>query len=168
MLEKRRQRAEKVAKWREDKKNKAENVTGYIDPCNRNVQVSNLQEQEQELKKKDSLSESPKKKAAQRFCKPTQEEVFAYCRERGNDVDPEQFWNFYEAKGWKVGTASMKNWQACVRTWEKGQNANSRNNGKSGDRHVSASERARRAQAELDAERRAAKIHPQACGQDER
>lgn len=54
-----------------------------------------------------------------RFSKPTIEEVRAYCLERKNNVDPEQFVDFYSAKGWKVGNSPMKDWKACVRTWEK-------------------------------------------------
>lgn len=54
-----------------------------------------------------------------RFVKPSLDEVRAYCRERGNSVDPEAFCDFYESKGWKVGNQPMKDWQAAVRTWEK-------------------------------------------------
>jgi uncharacterized protein YdaU (DUF1376 family) len=54
-----------------------------------------------------------------RFKPPTIEEVAAYCRERGNAVDPQTFCDFYASKGWRVGNQSMKDWRACVRTWEK-------------------------------------------------
>lgn len=50
---------------------------------------------------------------------PTVEEVAAYCRERGNRVDAERFVDFYASKGWKVGNQPMKDWKACVRTWER-------------------------------------------------
>jgi len=53
-----------------------------------------------------------------RFTKPTVEEIGEYCRERGNSVDPQRFFDFYEAKGWRVGNQPMKNWKAAVRTWE--------------------------------------------------
>ena len=51
--------------------------------------------------------------------RPTVEEVSAYCRERGNRVDAERFVDFYASKGWKVGNQPMKDWKACVRTWER-------------------------------------------------
>ena len=51
--------------------------------------------------------------------RPTVEEVASYCRERGNRVDAERFVDFYASKGWKVGNQPMKDWKACVRTWEK-------------------------------------------------
>ena len=54
-----------------------------------------------------------------RFVKPTADEVRAYCAERGNRVDAQAFVDFYEAKGWKVGNAPMKDWKAAVRTWER-------------------------------------------------
>ena len=54
------------------------------------------------------------------FIKPTLDEVKEYCKERNNDVDAERFINFYESKGWMVGKNKMKDWRACVRTWEKG------------------------------------------------
>lgn len=56
---------------------------------------------------------------AKRFVKPTAEEVRAYCAERGNHVDAQAFVDFYEAKGWKVGSSPMKDWKAAVRTWEQ-------------------------------------------------
>ena len=51
--------------------------------------------------------------------KPTIEEIEAYCKERGNHVDPVKFWNYYESIGWKIGKHAMKCWQACVHTWER-------------------------------------------------
>lgn len=54
-----------------------------------------------------------------RFRKPSVEEVRAYCQERHNAVDAEQFVDYYESKGWRVGHNPMKDWKACVRTWER-------------------------------------------------
>lgn len=58
-------------------------------------------------------------KKSSAFQPPTVEEVRSYCTERGNNVDPQTFVDFYEAKGWMVGSNHMKDWRACVRTWEK-------------------------------------------------
>lgn len=63
--------------------------------------------------------ETNKEKDTKRFVKPTLEEVREYCRERNNRVDAERFIDFYTSKGWKVGNQPMKDWKACVRTWEK-------------------------------------------------
>lgn len=67
----------------------------------------------------DVSSISKEKTTLTRFKKPTVQEIREYCNERGNAVDPESFWDFYESKGWKVGNTPMKDWQAAVRTWEK-------------------------------------------------
>lgn len=54
-----------------------------------------------------------------RFSPPTIEEVEQYCSERHNGVDAQRFVDFYASKGWKVGQNPMKDWKACVRTWEQ-------------------------------------------------
>lgn len=48
------------------------------------------------------------------FKPPTREEVLAFCAEGGYNVDPDQFIDFYAAKGWKVGKVTMKDWRAAV------------------------------------------------------
>lgn len=68
-----------------------------------------------------NVSIPPKGKTRTRFVKPTVDEIAAYCKERGNQVDPQKFWDFYESKGWKVGKNPMKDWKASVRTWEKSE-----------------------------------------------
>ena len=57
-----------------------------------------------------------------RFVKPTLEEVQAYCLERGKGVDPQKWYDYYSANGWKVGKNPMKDWKAAVRTWERSGN----------------------------------------------
>ena len=54
-----------------------------------------------------------------RFKEPNAGDVADYCIERKNNVDPMKFINFYDSNGWKVGKNKMKDWKACVRTWEK-------------------------------------------------
>ena len=71
------------------------------------------QEQEQEQNKKK------KRVCGNKFRAPSIDEVQAYCNERGNKVNAEQFVSFYESKGWKVGNSNMKDWKAAVRTWEQ-------------------------------------------------
>ena len=52
------------------------------------------------------------------FKKPSVNDVELYCIERNNKIDAISFVNFYESKGWMVGKNKMKDWRACVRTWE--------------------------------------------------
>ena len=54
-----------------------------------------------------------------RTTKPTLDEVAAYCAERHNNVNPNKWYDYYSANGWKVGKNPMKDWKACVRTWER-------------------------------------------------
>ena len=55
------------------------------------------------------------------FQKPTIEEIRQYCQESRLDVDAEQFFNFYESKGWVIGKSPMKSWRAAVCTWSRRQ-----------------------------------------------
>jgi len=56
-----------------------------------------------------------------RFTPPNYEQVDAYCQERKNIIDSEKFVDFYTSKNWMVGKTKMKDWKACVRTWEKSE-----------------------------------------------
>lgn len=53
------------------------------------------------------------------FIPPTVSEVREYCLERHNNIDAECFVDFYTGKGWMIGKNKIKDWKACVRTWEK-------------------------------------------------
>lgn len=64
------------------------------------------------------------KEGVKKFVKPTIEEIEEYCKERNNNIDAESFYSFYESKGWKVGNQPMKNWKACIITWEKRNKTN--------------------------------------------
>lgn len=59
------------------------------------------------------------KKKIKRFTPPTVQEVSDYCSSRGNAVNPDHFLDHYEANGWMRGKNKIKDWKACVRTWEK-------------------------------------------------
>lgn len=59
------------------------------------------------------------KHPGKRFVKPTVEDIRSYCAERGNEVDAQRFYDFYESKGWLIGKNPMKDWKAAVRTWEQ-------------------------------------------------
>ena len=66
-----------------------------------------------------------------RFVKPTLEEVKEYCIERNNNIDAENFIDYYNSNGWKVGKNPMKDWKATIRTWERrNKEENNANNNK--------------------------------------
>ena len=53
---------------------------------------------------------------------PTLEEVRAYIKERGSDVDAEHFFDYYASQKWKKANGQpVSDWKACVRTWERNQ-----------------------------------------------
>lgn len=98
------------------------NVTGNVTVTQGNAIE---EERETDIRNKnnnmgDSANTPERKRYARKpFSPPTVEEVRAYCTERGNDVDPEAFVDFYESKGWMIGKNRMKDWKAAVRTWEQ-------------------------------------------------
>ena len=66
-----------------------------------------------------SYIKSYNKERRSKFSKPSISDIEKYCSERNNGVDAQTFCDFYESKGWKVGSNPMVDWKACVRTWEK-------------------------------------------------
>lgn len=101
-----------VSKCKQTEANASKNAKEY----NNNNNNNNDKEYKNEVKG-DEVPPTPQK-APRRFTPPSVEEVAAYCRERGNSVSPQRFVDFYAAKGWRVGSAAMKDWRAAVRTWE--------------------------------------------------
>lgn len=94
-----------------------QNVTASVTKCNderyktsRDIEIDI--EKEIDIDKKRNIKEK-------KFSVPTLEEVQSYCQERNNNVDAEHFIDYYSSKGWMVGKSKMKDWRACVRTWER-------------------------------------------------
>jgi len=114
----------------EQNANRTESTSPHWDEQNGNrtqterEQNANKKEREREKEKEREDKcppPSPPRRgaAAPRFSPPGVEEVAAYCLERGSGVDPQAFVDFYASKGWRVGSAPMKDWRAAVRTWER-------------------------------------------------
>lgn len=57
------------------------------------------------------------KQKRKRFVKPTISDIEQYCSEKNISINAQQFIDYYESNGWKVGRNSMKDWQATVRRW---------------------------------------------------
>lgn len=107
---KQKQTEAKASKCKQTEANASKNAKEY------NNNNNNDKEYKNEVKG-DEVPPTPQK-APRRFTPPSVEDVAAYCRERGNSVSPQRFVDFYAAKGWRVGSAAMKDWRAAVRTWE--------------------------------------------------
>ena len=82
-------------------------------------------EGEGECKEKEKAPETPEGvQSAHRFHPPTLSEVRDYVLERNSPVDPQGFLDFYQAKGWMVGSTPMQDWKAALRnaeSWERWQ-----------------------------------------------
>lgn len=87
----------------------------------------NAQEQDQEQyqeQKKDQYQEQEQEYVYEQAAPagthiPEREEIESYCRERGNGIDPDYFYDYYAATGWQVGQHPIRDWRALVRAWEK-------------------------------------------------
>jgi hypothetical protein len=94
----------KVAEWRKNQEDK-ENVTSY-------VPVSNPPKVNKSKVKENKINN---------IIPPTIEMVKNYCEERKNGIDAQYFIDQNTMKGWIYGKnkTPIKDWQACIRTWEK-------------------------------------------------
>ena len=112
--------ARRSKRYREKKKaERDESSQENVTPVTDDVTKSN----ESKSKSKSIEIDIKRNTKEKRFSVPTLEEVSSYCQERNNGVDAERFINYYESKGWKVGSSPMKDWRAAVRTWEKNYTA---------------------------------------------
>lgn len=115
--EKYKTKVERIAQARAEKKKQAENSVksdsnqSEIKSVSDSVSVS----------VSDSVVPTVLNKRDRAFRPPSLDEVRAYCLERHNGIDPEQWYDFYASKGWMIGKNRMKDWRAAVRTWEKKQ-----------------------------------------------
>lgn len=76
--------------------------------------------------KKNKEGEEIYSTSAQFVC-PTLSEVKSYCQSRGNQIDPEEFVDYYKRQDWKLANGlSMKDWKAAVRGWEKRQQSSNK------------------------------------------
>ena len=76
-----------------------------------------IKEKKEIKEKKKDLPETKERV----FKKPSVEEISSYCQERNNNINPEQFYDYYEANGWKINRNPMKDWKATVRNWERNE-----------------------------------------------
>ena len=112
-----------------DRTNVLTNVRQISDKTPPEIEIELEKEIKIEKEIDSSASTTTKRK---RFEKPTLSEIEQYCIERNNNVNAEQFFDYYESNGWKVGKNSMKDWKAAVRTWERSgyRKPNSKKNSK--------------------------------------
>ena len=69
------------------------------------------------IQSNESMADKPPTRHS--FSPPSVDDVREYCREKGYNVDPERFVDYYTSNGWKVGRNPMKYWKAAVRSWNR-------------------------------------------------
>ena len=82
----------------------------------RNATASNPQSENDAIREEERREENKK---VVKFIPPSADDVKIYCISRNNNVNVNKFIDFYESKGWMIGKTKMKDWKACIRTWEK-------------------------------------------------
>ena len=76
------------------------------------VQMQNIQLLE--------INKQLKKPSSKRFSPPTLEQVTAQIRHKGYLIDPETFWHYYNARGWRLSNNSpMRCWKSALVTFSK-------------------------------------------------
>ena len=53
------------------------------------------------------------------FSKPTKEQIKDYIMQENLQVEPDNFFDYYESNGWKIGKVPMKDWKATLRNWNR-------------------------------------------------
>lgn len=95
--------------------------------CIQDVSILDTQNRLDQDREDEGNDKKAGKPPRARFVPPTLEEVATYCRERGNDVNPERFIDHYAANGWVQGRGKpIRDWRAAVRTWEHGSSQQKR------------------------------------------
>lgn len=66
------------------------------------------------------VPEAPsKRKKEQETIPPSIDDVRKYVTSLGYKIDIDYWFDYYEARGWKVGKTKMVSWKASLRTWKK-------------------------------------------------
>ena len=103
-----------------------ENCTSGNEETNALKEKIKCLKKEIEMLKNNNIGENNnnthKSEKKERFKAPTVEEVQEYCTERGNNIDAQHFVDYYSARGWMLGKNHIKDWKACIRTWERNDN----------------------------------------------
>jgi predicted phage replisome organizer len=122
--------AARMRKTREKAKElgKVNNVRPMLQNCSPELEIEKEIEIDKELDKEiesvpADTPTTPPKKPKKKFVPPTLEEVKAYVAEKNLDVDPQKFFDYYEAGDWHDGNGkAVKSWKQKCLTWDKHDN----------------------------------------------
>ena len=93
--------------------------------CPTEYRDKSIEIRDKSIDKRDKEKDKDKRKS-NRFAPPSVEDVRTYCIERGNNIDPDKFVDYYTGNGWMVGRNKMKDWKATVRSWERNDYSNNK------------------------------------------
>lgn len=81
----------------------------------------NINKKEKEVEEEIEIKEKLKEIKTTRviFVKPLKSEISNYITEQNLKVEPDNFFDYYESNGWKVGKVPMKDWKATLRNWDR-------------------------------------------------
>lgn len=113
--------AERVARHRNARRNGVTPLQPVTEDGNGGVSELLCRVTETETKTKTDIPPTPPAGGRRtRFAPPSLEEACAYAAELGmQPSSAEEFRDYFESKGWKVGTAPMKDWRAAMRNWQR-------------------------------------------------
>ena len=112
--------------------NGCERIRTDANACERIFEDANDAKEKEKEKAKDKAKDKEKAKESnnKRFTPPTLAEIADYCRERGSDVDPKRFFDYFEANNWVDSKGQkVKSWKQKVISWE-GRNGNTPKRGR--------------------------------------
>lgn len=116
----------------ERKQNKLTQSRNLEEICKKSTpEIEKELEIDKEIDKEIDNKCASTKQKRKRFVKPTISDIEQYCSEKNISINAQQFIDYYESNGWKVGRNSMKDWQATVRRWASnnyGKKKNSKDN----------------------------------------
>jgi hypothetical protein len=105
--------AEKQRQYRRRKKESG-SVTKTL-PSVGNENGKNVTSREEKRREDITTPISPSK-----FKKPNVVQVADFCAQSKLKIDPQEFYDYYQAQGWKLSNGNaMKDWQAAVRKWAR-------------------------------------------------
>lgn len=85
--------------------------------CNTDVTLCNEEKREKREEKREDTDTSRKRSV---FVPPSLDEVKEYAAEKNwslKEFNPDEFINYYESNGWKVGKNKMAKWKAAASGW---------------------------------------------------